>query len=96
MLEGLRFNAVLTESNGSGIHTQLALYKFKEGNDCIVYCPALDLSAFGDTYEDAKKSFEEIFSMHIEYCIQKNTLVKDLQNHGWVIKSKNQNERVLI
>jgi hypothetical protein len=50
----------------------------------------LDLSAFGDTYEDAKKSFEEIFTMHIEYCIKKNTLVKDLQNHGWVIRSKNQ------
>ncbi|KAA6318050.1 hypothetical protein EZS27_031887 [termite gut metagenome] len=90
MSDRLGFSALLIESNGRRLKAQLELYKFKEDNACIVYCPAMDLSAFGETYEEAKKEFQEIFTTHIEYCIQKNTLIKDLRNHGWVIKSKNQ------
>ena len=63
------------------------MYLFKEGESYIVYCPALDLSAYGDSEDHAKKSFADVFEMTIKYMLNKNTVKEDLINHGWQIKS---------
>lgn len=68
----------------------LQMYLFKDEDSYVVYCPSLDMSAYGNTEEQAKKSFEDILAITVQYWINKNTLVKDLQKHGWKIKSKNQ------
>ena len=72
------------------VNVSLDMYLFKEGNSHIVYCPALDLSAYGDSEEHAKKSFEEIFEITIKYMLNKNTMKDDLINHGWQVKSMKQ------
>jgi predicted RNase H-like HicB family nuclease len=66
----------------------LSMYIFKEEGSFIIYCPAFDLSAYGDTEEQAKKSFQEIFAITIKYEIENNTLIEDLKRHGWKIKRK--------
>ena len=72
------------------VKVNLGMYLFKEGKSYIVYCPALDLSAYGDSEEHAKKSFEDVFSMTVKYMLNKNTVKEDLINHGWQIKSLKQ------
>ena len=72
------------------VNVKLGMYLFKEGDSYIVYCPALDLSAYGNSEEHAKKSFEDVFSMTIKYMLNKNTVKEDLTNHGWQIKSLKQ------
>lgn len=66
------------------------MYLFKEDGSFVVYCPALDLSAYGDTEDDTKKAFEEVLSLNMEYMMNKGTFFEDLKSHGWKIKGKKQ------
>ncbi|KAA6316546.1 hypothetical protein EZS27_033159 [termite gut metagenome] len=86
----LGFNAELTNGKNKFMKVQLELYKFKENDIHIIYCPSLDLSACGETDADVKKAFGEILTIHINYCIQENTFIKDLQKHGWLIQKEKQ------
>ena len=72
------------------VKVNLGMYIFKEDKSFIVYCPALDLSAYGDTEEQAKKAFEDVIKSTLKYMLTKKTLKDDLINHGWEIKSLNQ------
>lgn len=72
------------------VNVNLGMYLFKEDESYIVYCPALDLSAYGDSEEHAKKSFADVFEMTIKYMLTKNTIKEDLINHGWQIMSLKQ------
>lgn len=65
----------------------LEIYIFKDGHAYVSYCPSLDISTSGKTFNDAVKNFYEMFQMHIEYCVKNNTLIQDLKNHGWVISN---------
>lgn len=86
----LSFEAELQNGEGGKIKAGLELYVFAEESMFIIYCPALDLSAYGKTEEEAKKEFAIVFEMYINYSMNKKTLVKDLQNHGWKVKSSRQ------
>jgi len=72
------------------VNVNLGMYLFKEDESYIVYCPALDLSEYGDSEEHAKKSFADVFEMTIKYMLTKNTIKEDLINHGWQIMSLKQ------
>lgn len=66
----------------------LEMLIFKEDDTFIAYAPALDISAFGDTEEKAKDEFNQTMLSYLNYCLNKKTLFKDLQAHGWTVKSK--------
>ena len=72
------------------VSVKLGMYLFREGKSFIVYCPAFDLSAYGDTEEQAKQSFTDTFQITLKYMLNKNTVKEDLINHGWQIKSVKQ------
>ncbi|MDO9634217.1 MAG: hypothetical protein Q7J05_04130 [Paludibacter sp.] len=83
------FHAELNSSTHK-LSVKLELYKFKEDNAFIMYCPALDLSTSGKSEEEAEQSFSETFQIYINYCIHKRTLVEDLQKNGWDVRSMKQ------
>jgi uncharacterized protein YajQ (UPF0234 family) len=89
IMGNLSFKAEYRDRKGN-LTTGLSLYTFKEDNMTIVYCPALDMSACGNTVEEAKKDFSERFRLYLSYCMNKNTLIEDLQKHGWSVKSLKQ------
>lgn len=66
------------------VQFRLDMYIFKEGDSFIVYSPALDMSAYGSTEPEAMKAFENVVESSFRYSLNKNTLLKDLQKHGWV------------
>ncbi|MDR1021946.1 MAG: hypothetical protein LBL94_01535 [Prevotellaceae bacterium] len=75
-------------NSSHGVHKvtgTVDVYTFKEGEMYIAYCPSMDISAYGLSEDDAKKSFSEVMEAHIAYCVQKKTLKKDLEAHGWKI-----------
>jgi len=76
------------KTSKAGVKAYLELYSFVDDGVYIVYCPALDLSGYGYSIEEAKKSFSEVFKQHITYCINKNTLYEDLLKHGWNVRGK--------
>ena len=85
----LNFSGRLDYKNQS-VSVKLGMYLFKERESFIVYCPAFDLSAYGDTEEQAKQSFADTFQITLKYMLNKNTMKEDLINHGWQIKSMKQ------
>jgi len=88
MGENINSNAVFTNKH-SVITTELSLVSFVEDNLFFVYCPALDITGYGNNEEEAKKSFDQTLKMYFEDTIDNNTLLKDLEHHGWEIKKQN-------
>lgn len=86
----ISLKAELSNGNGGKINAGLELYIFTEDNMYILYCPALDLSSYGRTEQEAKDEFLQSFQIYINYCMSKNTLAKDLQKHGWKVRSSRQ------
>ena len=71
------------------VRMSLEAYFFKDDDVTIMYCPALNLSAYGDTVEQAKAEFGSILQEHLEDCIEHGTLEQDLLCHGWHLKAEN-------
>lgn len=65
------------------IKFNLPVSVIKEGNQYIVYTPALDLSTCGKTIKTAKKRFDEAVGIFFEELIEKGTLEKALTDLGW-------------
>jgi len=55
----------------------------KEEDQFVVYCPALNLSAYGNTIESAKKRFNEELDIFFEETSIRGTLEKYLLNLGF-------------
>ena len=71
------------------VNVNLEVLIFMEDNVYIAYSPALDISAFGETEDQAKEEFGNNMRSYITYCMNKKTLLQDLKAHGWTVKSKN-------
>lgn len=74
--------------NNDKISIVLQILLFEEDGIHIAYSPALDVSACGNTEEEAKEEFGSVLSDHLTYCLNKKTIFEDLRAHGWTIKSK--------
>ena len=76
--------------NDNKDHIGLSLVEFIEDDITIVYSPALDLSGYGTSEDEAKKSFSEAMDEFFKYTTNKKTLDAVLKGLGWSIKgSKN-------
>jgi predicted RNase H-like HicB family nuclease len=51
----------------------------------VSYCPALELSSYGENIEDAKKAFNEALEIFIEDTNQKGTFERVLLELGWTL-----------
>lgn len=69
-----------------GINSQLAVFIFKEDDNFIAYSPALDLSGYGKTEDEARESFNLVMKEYFDYGINEGTLYQDLKKHGWNIQ----------
>ena len=74
------------KSGSNTVAVRLPLITFQEEDACVAYCPALDLSGYGDSEEEAKVSYETVLSEYLKYTINKKSLASDLESHGWRLK----------
>lgn len=84
-MSGLQLTANLGFSNQK-YQVCLSLVEFDEDDVVIIYSPALDLSGYGHSEEEAKNSFSESLHEFFRYTYNKNTLDKVLKDLGWTIK----------
>ena len=56
---------------------------FEEGDKIVVYSPALDLSTFGKTEEQAKKRFAEAATIFINEITKMGTVDEVLEECRW-------------
>ena len=85
IMDKLQLTADLSSPHGK-YHVGLSLVEFEEENVTIVYSPALDLSGYGYSQEEAKQSFSEALNEFLRYTTNKNSLDKVLKDLGWAIK----------
>lgn len=71
------------------VKMQVSVMLFTEKKVHVAYIPVLDLSGYGNTEEEAIHSLQIVLDNYLDYTIKKNTLLKDLEKHGWQIKRKN-------
>jgi hypothetical protein len=72
----------------NSIKVQLALMLFEEEGVPIAYIPALDISGYGATEQEAKESLEHSLNEYFSYTTNKKTLFDDLISHGWTFTKK--------
>jgi len=56
---------------------------FKEGDVYVALAPELNVSSFGETIEDTKKSIKEAIEAFIEECDRMGTLEDVLEESGF-------------
>jgi len=71
------------------IEFRLPMITFEEEKIHFAYCPALDLTGYGNTPDEAKQSFEETLSEFFRYTINKDTFTSELTKLGWRVKKSN-------
>jgi len=86
-MSDFKFDATLQVRNAK-LQAHLDIYSFIDNGIYIMYCPALDMSGYGSTEDEARDSFEEVFSTSMQYMLNKNSLHEDLKKHGWNIRGK--------
>jgi hypothetical protein len=89
-MKSLQSESRFQNAKGS-ILVNVPVLSFKEDNAHIIFCPALDLSGYGNTETQAKESFATVVSEYLNYTTHKGTLWTDLKNLGWAIR-KNKNK----
>ena len=57
-------NYIKTDNNTVDVSLDVLL--IKDGNYIVSFCPALNLSSFGDTEDDARIAFEQAFDIFID------------------------------
>lgn len=93
MTPGTRLSGTLHDGKNE-VQVNLALIIFEEDGSHIAYCPALELSGYGYTEEEAKKSFETSLSEFFRYLMNKKTFEKEFIRLGWTIKKKH--DKIMI
>lgn len=79
-------NTIHNNRNTLNIKVQVAL--FLEDDIWVAYCPALELSSYGDNKNEAKEAFEEAMQIFLTETERKGTLEKYLLKLGWQLQQK--------
>jgi hypothetical protein len=76
-------NNIISKKGEGFIEVQLGVLVFQEESSYIAYCPALNLSTYGDSINDVKEAFDDVVQCYIDDNTRMGTLEKDLREHGW-------------
>lgn len=72
----------------SKVTINLPVMSFEENEVHIAYIPVLDLSGYGKNEQEALSSLTITLNDYFSYTTIKNTLIEDLEAHGWTIRKK--------
>ena len=87
-MENLGFKGTW-EKSGVKIKLNVDIISFEEDNSSIFYCPALDVSGYGENEDEAQNSLQLALGEFFDYTLNKGTFVKELKKMGWIVtKSK--------
>ncbi len=70
------------------INFSLSVLFWKDGDQHFLFSPALDMTGYGRTVEEAKRSFNVQLDEFTAYTANKNTLLKELERLGWTVNKK--------
>jgi hypothetical protein len=65
------------------IEAKIPVLTFQEGHKIVAYSPALDLSSYGDTEQQARKRFAEVAMIFLNEIRRMGTMEEVLEECGW-------------
>jgi hypothetical protein len=75
------------QNKSASVKVKLLLFHFEDENKVhFIYSPHLDLTGYGNTFEESRKSFAIVFEDFVDYTLKKKTLGKVLTGLGWELK----------
>lgn len=80
-------SAIFDRGTGK-IQVQLLLLQWEEEGIHYLYAPALDLTGYGYSEEEARRSFETNLDEFVDYTDKKKTIYDELKRLGWTINKK--------
>jgi len=78
-------NIIRTDGN-LVVNVSVEVDLIKQGDYIVSYCPALELSSFGLTEDEAKEGFEGALHTFLQDTHEKGTLERVLLNLGWSLR----------
>jgi len=67
----------------NSVHVGLDVFIYREDDQYLAYAPALDIFGYGNTTDDAKRTFTNELEIYLDHTIKDQTLEADLKNLGW-------------
>lgn len=74
--------------NKKGVKLNISVISFVEEKTHIVFCPALDMSGYGTTEDEAFESLKVSIKEYLDYTLKKSLLSKTLQSWDGFLKRK--------
>jgi predicted RNase H-like HicB family nuclease len=78
----------IIKTDGKMVNVSLEVQLLKEGDYIVSYCPALELSSFGVTEEEAREAFEGALTIFLDETYKRGTLEVVLLDLGWSLVKK--------
>ncbi len=82
----MKKNTITKKSDGT-LECEVAVMIILEDDTYVAYCPALELSTYGDSEADVKDAFIERLGIFIEEMEEKNLLHSELTRLGWILEA---------
>jgi len=70
------------------VEVSISIFLWEEESIFYVYSPALDLTGYGLSEEEARKSFETVLHEFIVYTHNKKTIFSELEKLGWAVNKR--------
>ena len=71
--------------DGKDLTLKVEVFLIREGNQYVAYCPALELSSYGNSAKEAKEAFRGAMDIFIDDTTKKGTFEKELLSLGWTL-----------
>ena len=84
--ETLNSENTLTEST---CQVNLQVFFLEQDGQMIAYCPALDLSTYGESEDDVRTAFDEAVEIFLSDSLQNQSLERSLLKMGWTLMRHN-------
>lgn len=82
-----RARARYADGNKS-VEVSISIFLWQEESIFYVYSPALDLTGYGKTEQEARESFAIVLNEFLVYTHNKKTIFAELERLGWAVNKK--------
>jgi predicted transposase len=86
-MQNLKFESKQKIGN-KNLLIDLACFPWIQDNIYFICAPALDITGYGNSLNEAANSFITILDEFIDYTHKKNTFFDELENLGWMVNRK--------
>lgn len=81
-------NNILHDTSEGKVYVDVEVFLAKDGDAFIAYCPALNLSTYGENDEDVRKAFQDALGIFIDNAIEQKSLERTLLMYGWTLRQR--------